>query len=203
MCKSLFFLLTVWLSSFMLVRPVSAGPCSPDSEAPGIFVPSRGCFELGIGYQYAHFDVFGKTFHNHEYNLNFDTHLFDPVTGASGRLTVGLEGDLTAGFGGHTSGTPSLKAKSLFLGAGPRVALVSRSRIEPWIHGLVGWEHLRFTQGPVLGSNSALGYVLGGGVDIGLGPRAAWRIQGDYVGTHYQSDLQSNYSVGTGIVLYF
>ena len=107
------------------------------------------------------------------------------------------------GFGGQTTGTPSVSAKSLFLGAGPRVAIENKGRVEPWVHGLVGWEHLRFCQGPVLGSNSALGYMLGAGFDVKLGRQIYWRIQGDYIGTHFQSDLQSNWSAGTGLSVQF
>jgi hypothetical protein len=185
------------------VVPAAAGPCTEDNEAPGIYVPERGCFELGVGYQYQHFNALGTRFHTHAYNADFGMHLFDLVTGADGRLTAGAEGVVTAGFGGHTGGNPSLDVKTLFVGVGPHIALENTSRFEPWIHGLVGWEHLRFTQTATLGSNSALGYVLGGGVDFKLNPKIFWRVQGDYVGTHFQSDLQSNYSIGTGIVLHF
>ena len=45
-------------------------------------------------------------------------HLLDLITGGDGRLTLGAEGTVTAGFGGHTGGNPSLNVKSLFLGAG-------------------------------------------------------------------------------------
>jgi hypothetical protein len=130
-------------------------------------------------------------------------HLFDWVTGAAGRVAVGVEGALTGGFGGNTRGSPSLHVKSLFLGAGPHVAIESASRFEPWIHGLAGWEHLRFTQTGTLGSNSALGYMVGGGVDIRLTPGISSRFQADYLGTNFQSSLQSNYSTGTGIIFYF
>lgn len=193
-------ILCVWLTAAV---PSFAGPCTEQSEAPGIFVPTRDCFELGIGYQYQHFDVLGSEFHNNDYNANFDMHLFDLVTGADGRLTVGVEGAATAGFGGNTGGNPSLKVKSLFLGAGPHLAIENKSRFEPWVHGLVGWEHLRFTQTATLGSNSALGYMVGGGVDIRLTPQLYWRFQADYLGTHFQSSLQSNYSTGSGIVFHF
>ena len=180
-----------------------AGPCKEDNEAPGIFVPDRGCFNLGIGYQYQHFNVLGTGFHTNGVNVDFGMHLIDLITGGDGRLTLGAEGAVTAGFGGHTGGINSLDAKTLFVGAGPHVALENTSRFEPWFHGLVGWEHLRFTQTATLGSNSALGYMVGGGVDIRLNPKIFWRFQGDYVGTNFQSSLQSNYSTGTGIVLYF
>jgi hypothetical protein len=192
--------LCLWLAA---AAPCSAGPCTEQNEATGIFVPVRGCFELGIGYQYQHFNVLGVRFNNNDYNMDFGMHLFDLVTGAAGRLTVGVEGAATGGFGGRTSGNPSLDVKSLFLGAGPHIAIENGSRFEPWVHGLVGWERLRFTQTSTLGANSALGYMVGGGLDIRLTPGIYWRFQGDYLGTHFQSSLQSNYSTGTGVILYF
>lgn len=192
------------LCSLISVKPAAAGPCTADTdEPPGVYVPEEGCIALGIGYEYQHFSVLGTSFHNNDYNVNLTMHLFDLVTGAVGRLTVGIEGAANAGFGGKTSGNPSLDAKSLFVGAGPHLALPSRSRFEPWAHGLVGWQHFRFTQTATLGSNSALGFLVGGGADIRLAPRAYWRLEGDYVGTTFQSSIQSNYSAGTGIVLYF
>jgi hypothetical protein len=193
-------ILCLWLTS---ATPSFAGPCTEQDEAPGIFVPDRGCFDFGIGYQYQHFKEFGSTFHDHAYNFDFGMHLIDLVTGAAGRLTVGVEGAAIAGFDGHIGGNPPLDVKSFFLGAGPHIALQNSSRFEPWVHGLVGWEHLRFTQSATLGSNSALGYTVGGGVDIRLTRQVYWRFQGDYVGTDFQSSLQSNYSAGTGILFYF
>ena len=110
---------------------------------------------------------------------------------------------VTAGFGGDTGGNSALHVKTLFPGAGPHLAIENASRFEPWVHGLVGWQHLRYTQTAMLGSNSALGYVLGGGADFKLNPKISWRVQADYIGTHFQSDLQSNYSFGSGVVLHF
>lgn len=201
-------LLIMWGATLCLllitVIPAAAGPCSPDNdEPPNVYVPDAGCFALGLGYQFQHFNVLGTSFHNNDYNVNLTMHLFDLVTGAYGRLIVGVEGAANAGFGGKTNGSPSLDAKSLFLGAGPHVAIPNRSRYEPWVHGLVGLQHFRFTQSSILGSNSALGFTVGGGVDIRLAPRAYWRLEGDYVGTTFQSSIQSNYGAGTGIVLYF
>jgi hypothetical protein len=157
--------LCLWLTAAI---PSLAGPCTEQREAPGIFVPARGCFELGVGYQYQHFNVLGTRFHNNDYSVDFGMHLFDLITGAAGRVTVGVEGAVAAGFGGHTGGNPSLDVKSFFVGAGSNVAIENNSRFDPWIHGLVGRERLRFTQSATLGANSALDYMVGGGVDIRL-----------------------------------
>jgi hypothetical protein len=195
----------VAISFLILSSAVSswAGPCKEGNEAPGIFVPDTGCFNLGFGYQYQHMNEVGSSFHTNGVSIDFGMHLIDLITGGEGRLTLGAEGAVNAGFGGHTGGINSLDVKTLFAGGGPHVALENTSRFEPWIHGLVGLEHFRFTQSATLGSNNGLGYMLGGGVDFRLTPKIFWRVQGDYLGTRFQSELQSNYSTGTGIVLYF
>jgi opacity protein-like surface antigen len=184
------------------VTPSVAGPCTQDSEAPGIFVPDRGCAEIGVGYQYQQNDIFSP-FNTNGYNINFGMHLFDPVTGGNGRLTMGIEGSTTFGFGGRINATPSVQVKTLFVGAGPHLAIQNKSRFEPWIHGLLGVEHLRATQTATLGSNSDLGYVLGGGVDFRLSRNLYWRFQADYLGTHFQHLIQSNRSFGSGLIFYF
>lgn len=193
----------LFFSLGIVAAPSLAGPCTEQMEAPGIFVPGRGCVDVALGYQYQHFGVLGTKFHTQAYSTDFGVHLIDLITGAAGRLTLGAEGNIVAGFDGHAGGNPSLDAKSLFVGVGPHVAIESASRFEPWVHGLVGWQHFRFTQTATLGSNSALGYMVGGGIDLKLERTIYWRFQGDYVGTNFNSGLQSNYSAGTGIVLYF
>lgn len=188
---------------FVAVKPSLAGPCSPDTnEAAGIYVPDRSCAEVGFGYQYQHYGVLGQTFSNNGYNVDFGVHLFDWLTGGVGRLTAGVEGTSAFGFG-HTAGTPSLDAKSLFLGGGPHLAIQNRTRLEPWVHVLAGWEHFRFSQTTKIGSNSNFGFMAGGGVDVRVNQGLYWRIQADYLGTTFQSNEQSNYSVGTGLIFYF
>jgi len=202
MRKILLYCASALCLSFIAVKPSVAGPCSQDNEAAAVYVPDRGCAELGFGYQYQHYNVFGRSFANNGFNVDGGVHLFDWLTGAEGRLTVAAEGTGVFGFG-HTGGSPNLVAKSLFIGGGPHVAIQSRSRLEPWAHVLAGWERFRFTQGPVLGANSTFGFMLGGGLDVRMQRGLYWRVQADYLGTTLQSNEQSNYSVGTGIILYF
>ena len=168
-----------------------------------IFEPDRGPFSLSVGYQYQSFRLPSAKFHDNGFNTDFGFHIADWITGASLRVAVAAEGTAAVGLGGHTGGINNLEAKSLFLGGGPHVSIESGSRLEPWIHVLPGWEHFRFTQTATLGSNSAFGFMAGGGVDFKITPVFYWRIQGDYIGTHFQSGLQNNYSAGSGLVLYF
>jgi hypothetical protein len=171
-------------------------------NAPGIYEPDRGRLQIAIGYQYQHFNVLGRSFHDHGYNADLSYHVFDLITGASARLAFAAEGTATAGFG-RSAGTPTVVANSVFLGGGPHLSIVSSGRIEPWVHVLPGWQHFRFTQTSTLGSNGAFGFMAGGGLDFRLAGQLFWRVQADYIGTHFQSNLQSNYSLGSGVAFYF
>jgi opacity protein-like surface antigen len=178
-----------------------ASSTAGEPAAPASFSPSRrDAWQLGAGFQYQHFGVFGLSFHNLGYNAEVTRYLND---------WLGIEAAAVMGFG-HTNTLPtiprSLVAKSFFVGAGPHIVVSNKSRIEPWAHVLVGLEHFRFTQTNNtlgLGSNSAFGFQAGGGVDFKLAGRVNWRIQGDYVGSRFSSAFQNNYSFGSGIVFNF
>ena len=194
--------LPILCSGVLFLLLTSAAP----SAHAQIWSPDHGPMQLGIGYQYQHYHLLGRTFQNHGENVTFAYHLFDPLTGATSRITAALEGTVASGFGGHTTGVPpSLEAKSVFLGGGPHLALESSSRLEPWVHLLVGLDHLRFTQTATLGTRNAFGFMLGGGVDVRLAGSLSLRVQADYLGSHFQPSpsIQSNYSFGTGFVINF
>jgi opacity protein-like surface antigen len=173
----------------------AAEPAAPASFSP----PDRDAWQVGAGFQYQHFGVFGLSFHNLGFNSEV-TRYFNNW--------VGIEGAAEMGWG-HTNTTPtvprSLVAKSLFVGGGPHIVVSNNSRVEPWGHVLVGLEHFRFTQSgsPSLGSNSAFGFQAGGGIDFKIGGHVNWRVQADYVGSRFQSTIQSNYSFGSGLVFGF
>jgi len=186
----------LWFISFLAI------PCAYAQSNPLIFEPDHGRFQIGAGYQAQHYNVLGQTFHTHGFNTDISVHAFDAITGASMRVAVAVEGTAAFGFG-HLNYNPNQHVKSMFLGAGPHVSIQSNAFVEPWVHVLPGWQHFRFPQGQGLGSNSEFGFMAGGGLDFKIWPRAYWRMQGDYIGTHFQSDLQSNFSVGTGLVIYF
>jgi hypothetical protein len=176
-------------------------PAAAPTPAPVHFEPSdREEWQVAVGFQYEHFGVFGLSFHDLGYSASVTRYIND---------WFGLEGNANMGWG-HTSTSPqiprALVANSLFVGGGPHVALSNKTRFEPWGHVLVGLAHFRFTQTNNtlgLGSNSAFGFLAGGGVDVKLGGRAYWRIQGDYVETHYLSKSENNYSFGSGLVFNF
>ena len=168
---------------------------APARPAPATLYPSeRYPWQLGMGFQYQHYNALGFAFHD----LGFNTDLTRYVNN-----WFAMEVNSTMGYG-HTGGANSFVAKSFFVGGGPHVAVHNDSKLEPWGHVLVGLERFRFAQfSPGIGSNSALGFMAGGGVDYKFRPRFHFRVQADYIGTRFQSTMQKNYSGGAGLVFNF
>jgi hypothetical protein len=177
-----------------------SSPASDTASPSSLSVSDREPWQLEAGFQYQHYKVLGETFHNLGFNSSITRYLND---------WFGVEGTVIAGFG-HAGPTPTvpatLDAKSFFVGGGPHIALSNRSRFEPWGHVIAGLEHFRFSQTNNkigLGSNSAVGFLAGGGVDYKIGGRAYWRVQADFIGSHFGDVTQTNYSFGTGLVFNF
>jgi hypothetical protein len=188
--------------TLILLMSILAIPSAYAQRNPLIFEPDHGIFEVGGGYQAQHFNVPGESFHTNGFNTDVGLHVFDWITGASMRVAVAAEATAAFGFG-HLNTDSSVSAKTLFAGGGPHVSIQSESFVEPWVHVLPGWEHFRFSQSGTVGTDSAFAFMAGGGLDFKMAPKMYWRMQGDYIVTHFQSSLQRNYSVGTGLVFYF
>ena len=158
-----------------------------DSSLPALYQPLTPTpWQLAAGYQYQHLNPVGQTIHTNGYNVDVTRFLND---------WVGLEGTAIMGFGSASTGTLT---KTLFIGGGIHAAINQYGRFEPWVHGLVGLEHIRDVRG-----TSGFGFIGGGGVDYKILPRLYWRAQGDFVGTRFNGFMQSGYSIGTGVVLNF
>jgi hypothetical protein len=171
---------------------------SPASEpaAPASLVPAdREPWQIGAGFQFLQFNVLGQKFHDFGFQADVVRYFSN---------WFGVEGTTISGFG-HVGSSPSITAKSFFVGGGPRVTVYNSSRIEGWVHVIAGWERFRFTQSDVLGNNSHAAFMGGGGVDYKIGGgRVSWRVQGDFMGTNIgKPGFSKNYSVGTGFVFNF
>jgi hypothetical protein len=155
-------------------------------------------WQIAIGYQYNRDNLLGSPFNTHGVNISLARYF--------GRW-IGVEAQVGVGFLGNTGQTttpPNLGAKSIFVGAGPRLAIRNRSRFEPWGHLVVGMEHFRFSQtSGLLGSNNALAGVAGGGVDVYLNARLALRVEADAMGSRFFSTTQRSFQVVGGLVLGF
>lgn len=73
-------------------------------------------------------------------------------------------------------------------------------RWRPFAHGMYGIRHIN-SAGII---NNPLGYDIGGGADYKLPfKNFSWRVQADYMHTHYLSATQADYRASTGIVWRF
>ncbi len=82
---------------------------------------------------------------------------------------------------------------------GPRVS-VPVGRLRPFGEAMIGAGHVHVNG---FSSDTSFATALGGGVDYKLIPAIAWRLQGDYVHTHFFSIAQNNVRLSTGIVVRF
>jgi hypothetical protein len=194
LCAALF-CLSLTASAQDSTAAFDASSSASEPAAPSTFIPAdREPWQLGVGFQYTHFDVLGQQFHNFGYQADVTRYLNN---------WFGVEGTTTAGFG-HNGTSPSQDAKSFFIGGGPHVSLHDSTHFEPWMHVIAGWERFRFTQTGTLGNNSHAAFMAGGGVDYKIsGGRIYWRLQGDFLGTNIGPSFSSNYSFGTGFIVNF
>ena len=176
------------------------GPAGVGAE-PGFF--STGAHEenkwnIGVGYQYNRDNLLGIPFNTSGINVSAARY-FDRWFAIEAQLGAGLIGN-----SGQSSTPPNLAVKSIFIGAGPRVAFRTRSRYEPWVHLLFGLDHYRFSQtAGLLGSNNSVGGTAGGGMDVYLNPHFALRVGADAIVTHFFSTNQRSFQVVGGVVFGF
>jgi hypothetical protein len=105
----------------------------------------------------------------------------------------GVEADFGAQF---TTGVRLYEAM-----VGPRVVF-RRERWSPFVHALAGVWHLNF--GASGSSRTGLALGLGGGLDVDLSRRFAFRVvQADYLPTQASGQWFNNGRVGTGLVIRF
>jgi len=166
-----------------------------EPAAPASLIPAdREPWQVGAGFQYIHFNALGQSFHNFAYQADITRYLTN---------RLGVEGTAIAGFG-HIGGSPSIDAKSFFIGGGPHISLFNFNHFEPWAHFIVGWERFRFTQSATLGTASHAAFMPGGGVDYKIGSgRLYWRIQGDFLGSNFGPSFSKDYLFGTGVIINF
>lgn len=89
---------------------------------------------------------------------------------------------------------------------GPR-ALVSVGRLRPFAQAFFGVAHQSVSANAFVTNvserDTGFAFDLGGGVDVHLVSRLAWRVQADYLQTNLFNSTQHDPRIGTGIVLRF
>jgi hypothetical protein len=133
--------------------------------------------EIFTGYSYARL---AEAVNSHGWNLSI-----------AGNVNSWL--GIAADVSGHYRSGLSLYSYTV----GPRLAL--RNTVTAFTHFLFGGA--RLGNG---GSDSAFGMVLGGGVDIPIGERLAFRaLQTDYLFTRFGGQTQNNARLSVGVVFTF
>jgi hypothetical protein len=155
-------------------------------------------WQFAVGYQYNRDNLLGSPFNTHGVNFDLDRY-FGRWFAVEAQIGVGFLGKT-----GQTTNPPNLSAKSLYVGAGPRLAFRNRSRYEPYVHVTVGLEHFRFGQtAGLLGSNNALAGDAGVGMDVFVKPHVAVRTEADFIGSRFFSTNQRSFQVSGGLVVGF
>jgi opacity protein-like surface antigen len=171
-----------------------AGTPAPAPAEPVPFsLGARDPWQLGIGFQYQHVGALDQSFNTLGYKVHFTRFVTD---------RFGVEGNVTFGFG-KDAALQNCCARSVFIGGGPHVILHSGSRLEPWVHVLAGLQYVHLPQGTIVGSRSTVGFVGGAGLDYAFGAHTSWRVQGDFIGSHFGNSIDKSYSFGTGLVFNF
>ncbi|MCI0624198.1 MAG: hypothetical protein L0387_21565 [Acidobacteria bacterium] len=149
-------------------------------------------WQVGAGYEYLRVDSGGGVhFGLHGYTTSA-TRYFNDWAG----VEAGVSGAFGSPFG--------ISTRWLWYGAGPKIAWRYHSRIHPWGHFLLGGARIRVVQtAGVPAATNSFSWVAGGGADIRINARLAWRVEADYVNTRFSSTTQHNMRYRSGIALNF
>jgi hypothetical protein len=170
-----------------LMAGYSAASLAASPQIPT--APASYPWQVSISYEYLRFNFIGSGVNLHGLNTSLTRYANN---------WFGFEGDVGPAFGNDSN---NQRVKFLWYGGGPHLARRHGGKFEPWVHGLFGGAHLFPLTGR--GSVNAFGYMAGGGLDIKLSPRVYWRLQGDFVGTHFFGQRQNNGQFKTGVVFNF
>ncbi|MFN7827793.1 MAG: outer membrane beta-barrel protein [Acidobacteriota bacterium] len=118
---------------------------------------------------------------------------------------------VTLDFSGHyrrIDDRPETQARvnTFMMAVGPRFAARGSERVTPFAHLMAGLGRSGYRAQTIAGRFDGVHYsyllVAGGGVDLKLGDRLAYRLlQGDYVLTHFAGRFEHQFRVSTGLVL--
>jgi hypothetical protein len=109
---------------------------------------------------------------------------------------LGVEAQVSDAFGSQNGKTSQV----LFTGGGVRLRWQRPRSFEPWFHAVAGYTHA--TPKLSFGSDSAVGYKVGGGIDFNpRHSRIGYRISADMFGTNFFHTYQLSPEVSAGIVL--
>jgi len=120
------------------------------------------------------------------------------VTGYANRW-LGVTGD----FGAYHAQPSGVSANTYTYLVGPRFSYRKSDRAVPFAQVLVGGAHLTAGASGISASANGLAFSAGGGVDLMLNRRLAFRPQFDYIGIHSHGNTLNSGRVSASIVFRF
>jgi hypothetical protein len=166
---------------------LSLAPAPPPQDVTSVF--QNYSWQLYIGYTFFRFYELPPLTQNlNGFDINMVYYIKD---------WIGVEGDLSATHGSQADESSWFA----FGGGGPRFRWSARRGLEVWAHALVGISH--FTPQTAFGSQHAVAYTFGAGVDLPFKPRWSLRVGGDAVGSQYFSTHQWSPKASVGVVFKF
>lgn len=166
--------------------------------------------EVFGGYQYLHtgdLSSGGQTLSDSSQNWNG----WDANATYYFNRNIGVQGD----FSGSYATISNVSTHVYTYSGGPVVALNAGGKVNPFVHALFGGVRLSGSQSGVSASFNGFTTIVGGGVDVKVAPRIAFRlIQADWVYLHFGSTSiagtsipsfsgSKNVRIATGIVFRF
>ena len=148
--------------------------------------------EIFGGYQFAHSNIEGT-------GLNFNG--WDASVTGNVNKWFGVTGDFSGSYKSENGASLDIYT----YGGGPVISMSHEGTVNPFVHVLFGGAHIT-ASATGIGSAGSNGYTImaGGGADIKLSPRFAWRGQADWVYYHFEGVGESkNVRVATGLVVRF
>jgi hypothetical protein len=179
------------LNTALSAEPASADPAVP-SPKPRFVYGGRDDYrwQLGLSLAVFHFQssVFSSTAVGVETSVTYFLNEW-----------LGVEGNVTAAFGGTISAQGG-RAKFALFGGGPKIAW-RQKRWEPWLHAIFGGAHEQ--PQTAAGSRNTYSIMAGGGADYRWNPHLSFRAEGNYVRSGFFHQSQNNFELAGGAVLHF
>lgn len=172
------------------VAAVSPGLVPPSQQPVAVAIYETYPWQLAANYTFFHFNEGGGFGPNYNGVIFTGNYYFKDWLAGEGEI-MGTWGN-QQGFTSHF----------VFAGGGPRFRWSLPRDLELFGHALVGGAHL--TPQTSFGKRNALGYILGGGVDINAHHRRiAYRVGVDMVGTRFFDTNQFSPRAYVGFVFKF
>jgi hypothetical protein len=169
---------------FVLLLVLPFASVATAQEVPGVH-PDASPLQFGVGFTFVSFNEVPSTTANNA-GLSASVVYYHDYLGA--------EAQVSDVFGSQNDKNSQL----LFTGGGVRLRWPNTRSIQPWVHAVAGYSH--FSPKVAFGSGSAVGYKVGGGLDINPHhSRIGYRVSADMFGSHFFNTYQLSPEVSVGI----